>query len=327
MSMEENLTYLQKVALKGEIAYTVSTSAHDAEIKFRTYLILKEVSNKYRPLVVECIKEAVTFDESIIDRIYLDVIYNNTPDWLWVDEIISDIKLYTSIPDTSYATGIKLSINKLKERKNIIESAFILFARKALLISHSSVEKLLDKILDDYDLEFLHSACFYLKNGCSEIRCIKGDIKEVPEELMSCLFDVKKLLSFTIETDSLKEDFTNKGHAEEVTSGIIHGSIVLPIPEDFPKSNEEVSKYISEKIAELFEGKISKPSPSKTVYVVKKVYIGSGLSTDIRICKTEEEARNFVEKVVKEYPELTKTCEFQIHMEKINGKEKGTERS
>ena len=84
--MEENLTYLQKAALKGEIGFALSTAAHDAEIKFRIYLILKEVEERFKPFIIECVKEAVNFDETIIDRIYLEVLNNTIPVWLWIDQ-------------------------------------------------------------------------------------------------------------------------------------------------------------------------------------------------------------------------------------------------
>lgn len=321
MSVEENLTYLQKVAIKGEVALTVSTAAHDAEIKFRTYLILKEIEGKYIPFIIECLKEAVTFDEDIIDRIYLDVLYNTVPVWLWIDEIISDIKIHLVTAENNYniPSVMKLSINKLAERKNIIESAFIKFAREAILVSPSAVEELLDKILDDYDLEFLHNACFYLKSGCIEVKEAKGEEKEVPEEIMSCLFDPKKALNFSTETKALS--MLDKLHKKYSNVHTIQNNIVVPIPEEIPL--DKTSEYVSKKINELFGELISTPTePSNTVYIVKKVFTDSGLTTDIRTCKTEEEAINFVKKIIKEYPELLNTCEFQVCSERVNGKEK-----
>jgi hypothetical protein len=151
---------------------------------------------------------------------------------------------------------------------------------------------------------------------------------------MSCLFDIKKLLSFSIESKALsilnKEEKKKRFEkiikqplpTEEVSGDItVQGSFTI----DPCASTEDISQQISQKIAELFGENIishSKPKPSNTTYVVKKVYINSGLSTDIRVCKTEEEAINFINKIVREYPELMNTCEFQV--EKINGKkEKG----
>ena len=335
METNENLTYLQKVALKGEIGFALSTAAHDAEIKFRTYLILREIEDQFKPFVIDCIKESVTFDEGIIDRIYLEVVNNSVPVWLWIEEIIADLKLHLAIADAGMAgiTSSRLSINKVQERKNLIESAFVLFAREAIMLSPDAAEQLFDEILDDYDLSFLHNACFYLKSSCPEVRAIKRT-NEIPEELMSCLFDPKKTLSFAVETKALSEMNRpqNKSIYRKITNSplptgeingeiTVHGGFVV----DNTITHEELSNYISEKIAELFEGPPqptkSKPS-NNTVYIVKKVFTNSGLSTNIRVCRTKEEAINFINKIVKEYPELTNVCEFQVHTEKTNDQEK-----
>jgi hypothetical protein len=334
--IEEQLTYLQKAALKGEIGFALSTSSHDTEIKFRTYLILKEVEDKFKPFIIECIKEAVTFDETIINRIYLEILNGTVPVWLWVEEAIADIKIHLNSAQisSSILTGLKLSIDKLQERKNLIESAFILFAREAMMISPLAVKQLLEEVLEDNDLDFLQSACFYLQESCKEIQKFKNS-EEVPDKLMSCVFDIKKILSFGIETKELSrlnrfekkqktyEKVTKQPLPTEITGEVVaEGSFTV----DNTFTSEEISQYISEKIAELFEGNVSthsylKPKqPSSTVYVVKKVFTDSGISTNIRVCRSEEEAVNFIKKIIKEYPELTNVCEFQV--ERINDKEK-----
>ena len=331
--IEEQLTYLQKAALKGEIGFALSTSSHDTEIKFRTYLILKEVEDKFKPFIIECIKEAVTFDETIIDRIYLEILNGTVPVWLWVEETIADIKIHLNSAQisSSILTGLKLSIDKLQERKNLIESAFVLFAREAMMISPLAVKQLLEEVLEDNDLDFLQSACFYLKESCKEIQKFRNS-EEVPDKLMSCLFDIKKILSFGIETKELsrlnrfekKQRTYEKITKQPLPTGevVAEGSFTV----DNTFTSEEISQYISEKIAELFEGNVSthsylKPKqPSNTVYVVKKVFTDSGISTNIRVCRSEEEAVNFIKKIIKEYPELTNVCEFQV--ERINDKEK-----
>ena len=340
MPIEENLTYLQKTALKGEIAFALSTAAHNAEIKFRTYLILKEVEDKYKPFIIECIKESITFDETIIDRIYLETVNNTIPVWLWIEEIIADIKMHLRMADAGLAgiTGERIGINKVQERKNLIESSFIMFAREALILSPTACEQLFDEVLSDYDLEFLHNACFYLKSSVPEVKELRRNIiDEVPEELMSCVFDIKKMLSFTIESKALKmlnraeKKSTSKYKIpKEIPSfSSINGEALSECTEmESTITHEELSQYISEKIAELFEGKATPsqsnqvPNHSGTVYVVKKVFTDSGISTNIRVCRTEEEAIDFVKKIVREYPELIRTCEFQV--ERVNDKEKNS---
>ncbi len=335
MTIEENLTYLQKVALKGEIGFALSTSAHDAEMKFRTYLILREVEDQFKPFIIECIKESVTFDESIVDRLYLEVLNNSVPTWLWIEEVIADIKLHLLSADNGYSmlTGSKLSINRAQERKNLIESAFILFARETVIISPAAAEQLIESILNDYDLEFLHNACFYLRSCCAELRQIKGArADEIPEEIMSCLFDIKKTLSFSMETKALKalsKAEKKESRYQKLTKQTLPTSDNTPsISESSPLiiegtiTHDELSKYISDKIAELFEGANGTSSSPDKVYVVKKVFTDSGLTTDIRECRTEEEAIDFIKKIIREYPELTNVCEFKVCAENREKHEK-----
>lgn len=335
MLVENNLTYLQKVALKGEISFALMTSTHDTEIKYRTYLILKEVEEEYRPFIIECIKEGITFDETIIDRIYFEILNGYIPVWLWKEEVIADIKLNLIAAESgAVMLGSRLSINKLQEKKNLIESSFLTFARTAVMLHPWSAEELFNEILEDPELDFLYNACFYLKSACEETKVLL-QTQEVPEELMSCLFDLKRTLSFSVETNALKAlNKKQKGSYSSVTKAPTKGpqeftgNFVVQGKFDIDNSitHEELSNYISEKIVELFEGKPnSKTSkPSSTVYVVKKVFTDSGLSTDIRICKTQKEALNFIEKIEREYPDITRTCEFRVTEERIDEREKKT---
>lgn len=319
MELEDNLTHLQKVALKGEIAFALSSSSHDAEMKMRIYLILKDVEEEYKPFILDAVKEAVNFPEEEVDKIYLETLSNKVPVWLWVNNAIADMKASITLGETSYF-GPSLSINKKKERKKLVESAFVFFARKATIISPLACSQLLNSILEDYDLEFLHASCLYLKEGCAEIEAFKEDT-DVPPDIFKCEFDIREMLSLRMETDalnSLKEGYTKElsvhqkyRKANKTKEVIVEKSI----------SQEELSDFLSQKIAELFEGvtEPSRPSkPTNNTYVVKKVFTDSGMSTPIRVCKTKKEAEEFIQKIREEYPELEKTCKFEIKTVKNN---------
>ena len=334
----ENLTYLQKVALKGDISFAFLSASHDTEIKFRAYLILKGVIPKLRPFFAECMKEALTFDTSVIDCLSLEVANNQVPVWLWIEEAVADIKLQLSLTENKYSDVLlhPLSLDKAVERQNLIESAFVFFAREAAGISTLATEQLLDKILEDNDLEFLHNACFYLKGYCAEVRKEKIEDEQVPEEIMACLFNPRKTLDFLIETKFLKllnaserqekkqRKRARKKQAESEKQRI-RGDVGL---DEIPR--KEAMKCISDTIAEIFGSPIKVMDSPRDVYVVKKVFPESGMSTDIRICKTAKEAVDFVKKILKEYPELAGTCEFQICREertKNNGKKEWRSKS
>lgn len=318
MPIEDELTYLQKVALKGEIAFTLSTAAHDTEMKYRIYLVLKEVESKYRPYVLQCMKEAVTFDPEVIDRIYLEVLNGNIPLWLWIEEVIADIKIHLGLnqPElTSISVPNKLSIDKKQERKHLIESSFLDFTRRLVLVCPKAIEELISKILEDNDLEFLSNACFYLQSCCEEIKQRFGDDQEpiIPKTLMKEVFSIKEGLSFVLETKAL--DVINN---KEANSRSTH-QILTP---------KEFTDFLDQQILSIFKNPPCAPSSTTTdtVYVVKKVFTDSGLSTDIRICRTEEEAINFIKKIISEYPELSRTCEFQVYSTKNYENQKGTKK-
>ena len=293
----EELTYLQKVAIKGEVALTLSTCSHDAEMKVRAYYMIKGTPAQFKPVVVEFIKEAVTFDETIIDRIYLEEQNGTVPLWLWIDLVIADLKLSLTAPDNTVRTG-SLSVSKEKERKKLIESAFVTFARKAVIVSPTAANKLFNSILDNYDLEFLHSACTYLKSCCPEVQFFKKD-KRIPESIMQCRLDLKSIMSFIIETKTLSMTDSQGG--------------MMAV-----ESTNDCADSIQAAIESMFNiDTILQNQPQKTVYTVKKVFKDSGMSIDLRTCKTEQEAIEYVKRICEEYPDLLNTCEFQIHMERI----------
>lgn len=330
MSMENNLTYLQKTALKGEIAYAVSTCSHNADIKYRLYLILKDMNDELKPFVVEAFKEAVTFDEEIIDRIYLETLSDKVPDWLWVEKVIADIEVSVKLGDTGYA-GAKLDINKINERKKIVESAFISFGRTAILLSPLSANILFNSILENNNLDFLSTACFYLKSICEEVLSENPNAK-VNREIMELEFDIRGMLRTSAELETLEElennPLKNRKPVQPRKKPVQNKTIVI----EGSITPNELSEYLSQKVIELFEG-IKEPNESSSTsnsnhevqnktsnkpikYVVEKVFYNSNVRTDIRECKTEKEAIEFIERIREEYPELQSTCDFIIRKER-----------
>ena len=283
-------------------------------------------------------KEAVTFSDEELDRISLEIQNNIVPVWLWIEQAVADIKL-SLIALESSIKGISLSINKEKERKKIIESAFIMFARKAVLLSPVAANQLFNSILDDYNLEFLHSACTYLKSCCPEVQFVKKD-KRIPDSIMQCRIDSKQILSFVIETNALSDTGTpeskiiKKSENNLKKQNMTH-SMTTSLNERPVNMNENDNSLMAEVkimdcpdslrtiIENLLDIKMSLDEEvQNTVYVVKKVFTDSGLSTNIRTCQTEQEAAEFIRHIRKEYPELLKVCEFQIHAERINENKK-----
>lgn len=317
MESIKKLTYLQEVALKGEVSYTVSTCSHNAEMKLRMYHILKEVNPEYKPFLVQEFKNAVTFDEAEVDKVYYETLMERVPTWLWIEKTVEDIKTAIYLVPAKDSTAL-LAIDKLEERKKLIESAFIFFVREALMVCPDACEKLCNTILEDMELDFLHKACFYLRSCCDEVRDYGLTEDRTPEKILDCQFDIRNFLNFRIETDIVTrkpEDFKKPVKTEpkvrkDVEVIEINGSI----------SQKELSDYISQKVSELFRGVTTKESTEDIKYVVKKVFTNTNITTEVKTCNTKAEAEAFIERIKREYPELSKTCEFIVCRARKNGK-------
>ena len=72
--MEENkLTYLQKVALDGDIAHILHISPHNEDLKYRIYMILKELDPEYRDYIIQAVRDITKFPEGELERVLWEV--------------------------------------------------------------------------------------------------------------------------------------------------------------------------------------------------------------------------------------------------------------
>lgn len=266
--MEEKLTSIQQIALEGEIALALSSSKHDADIKLRIYYILKELrkSEEFKPAVLKIIRNAVTFDGSIVDRLNLEARTEDIPSWLWVDKAIADIKLSLKTGELTFSES-SMSIDRKEERKKLVRSAFVRFGRTALIVSPSSANSLFNTILEDDDLDFLHSICFYLKeiytNAVSEGH-IKGD--ETDKRIFNIEFTLEDILNINAETETLRKkssiknnlNFDNQNKEDSYMADL---------------SNEQLQEFIDECFEydeDEKEASTNEPNPKITSTVIVK---------------------------------------------------------
>lgn len=317
----ENLTQLQKTALKGQVARVLLASVHDADLKVNIYRMLSECDKQYRSLFLEAIKEAVTFDEEVINCIYFEILNNKVPVYLWTDSVIEDIKWMVN-PYTSLTVTSKVSIDKKEQKQNMLKSMFIRFIRNALFISPDAVELLLNAIQDDNQLEFLHSSCIYLR-GC--LQDMKSSEFYSPDNITNEIFklnlNMTEPLSISEETKKLtniekkKPIYPTENEiitpTESPKATIQITKISLDPSSYTNKSFEEIPDIHSEVLKQLTEC-LSQMQNEKIGYVVQKVYKNSGLTEDVKQYKSEEEAKKFIEDMNKKYPDLQRTQELRI---------------
>lgn len=317
----ENLTQLQKIALKGELAAIFSFAHSDADLKLKIYRILKESDEQYKPLFLDAIKESVSLEEEEIMRLLFMGSIDEVPLSLWIEKTVEDIKYYLTAPDLLYR-NFKLALDKKEERKSIITSAFISFARRVIMTSPEAVLQLINKILRDDELEFLFPPCIYLQEGCADIKNFKYYSSEISENILKCEFDPRDILSLGTETDCLNN--TNKNDdSEDIPRKSKQSDKIITVSKDIvingntqKLSQEELSQFLGEQVMMLFNSihSIEEPknSEGKLYYVVQKEFNNTDIKTDIRKCNSEKEALEFIEEIKKAYPELQRTCKFVI---------------
>ena len=322
----ENLTELQKTAIKGQVSAMLSLVKNDADLKIKIYRILKEVDSNYKPLFLEAVKEAVTLSEEEVMKLFFMGSLGEIPLSLWVEKTVNDIKYYLKTPDYSFRSS-NISLDKEQERINIIKSTFINFGRKVIMISPKAMLELMKSILDDNELEFLHSSCVYLQGGCSDVmnfKCCPQD-EEISESILKCEIDPYDIMTIDIETECLNKinesNVSNTTPEKEVKEHIEPKVIKITRidigNDEMQLSQEELSQYLGKEILEIFnriqpmqEQKSS--GSSELRYVVQKKYKNTDIKQDLEQFKSEKEAQEYVESLKRDFPSTTRTCDYVI---------------
>ena len=297
--MENNnnrqLTYLEEVALRGEVSFAISTSAHDADIKFRLYLMLTQVPDHLRESFLKYFREIATLPEEEISRITYEAMNDVVPVWLWVEKCIADIKLSLRVSELTPSISVRSNCNKQKARKYIVTSAFTKFTRQLALCSVEVGIALCREVLKDNDLTFLHPISYTLLEEIKDFALTRNK-SIVPATIMSVTFEPSDILSSILESEALTtladDPSINelKGRARKKENTI------------------KESEKISEEVEKIFEDK-------EVTYVVTKTFNSSNLTTALRHFKSLKEAEAFLDDLKNTFPELEKTCKFEIHKE------------
>lgn len=310
--MKENhkLTYMQKVALDGEIAYVVSTAPHNAELKYRIYVILKEVREDLRGYLIESIKRITKFPEGELERVLWELTQEETPLWLWIDRCIADFKLAAFDGELTFAPECRLSIDKKQAKLNLLRSSFNLFIREVSLCCSQAARALLIKVMEDKELEFLHPSCVFCLEELKVLEEKRPPKSRIPSTILDKSFDIKHMLSFVMETEALE---MSKKKAEKVADKA-QNLMEKAKKEDKQGFIEALDEVISTIVGETIEDMADKETkdPKGTRYIVMKRFLQSNLQIPLQDFKTRSEALVYVDELIKNFPELKKTCTFDI---------------
>lgn len=313
MKILNNLTLSQKIALEGEVAMALTGVSHNDELKYRLYMILKHLHSEYRDCVVEAIKKMITLDDCEFQKILWEVDQEEPPLYLWVNKCVSDIKMNAKPSEYSYAQGGPVSTDKAGNRQAIIATCFCRFVRAVAFCCSTAARALMTAIKADEELDFLHVACTYELEELRQLEAARPPKSKVSSTIMDMQisFNPDSMLSFSAETKSIKRreeaEVKNAERAKKLMNkaGDKEGFIEA--------LDEVISSIVGETIEELAaEEKEQVNLPSRARYIVTKKFNGSELAIPLRDFKTRGEALEFIAELNKNFPELNKTCTFEI---------------
>lgn len=298
---KNSLTFMQRAAIEGEVVHLIITSSGNAEILFKLYIVLKSSPEDVRPLLLECFKSLMSFPEEVYFKILAEISANKVPIWLWENLVIDDIKYAINHGEVPEIDNLKLDKKAL--RKVSVKSSFILFCKRLCAYSINVPINLCRKILEDNELDFLHSSCFALINDLTEAAAFNifptEDTDENLTEILNTPFDARDLLSYQIEVRAMEqldtlEKIGNKGNKEDSSNENSYVQDVLSVIIDVHNKEIETGK------------KRRKP------FVVKKISNEEKAVITLKTFKSMQEAESYVDKVVDKSPDLMRTCTFII---------------
>ena len=314
MKENDKLTYMQQVALEGEVAYAVSTALHNEELKVRIYLILKEVREDLRGFCIEAIRKMTKFPEGELEKVLWELTQEEVPLWLWVDKYIADIKFGIFKGELTNTPENKLSIDKKEAKLSLIKSAFNRSIREISICCSTAARELLTRVLGEDELEFLHPSCVFCLQELQSLEELRPPKSRIPSTIFDMNFDIKSLLSFVMETEALERATKTSEKVADKAKNLIEKAKKADKEGFIEALDEVISSVIGETIEELAdkENNASEKGNGKTRYIVMKRFNQSNLQIPLQDFATRSEALVFVDELIKNFPELKKVCVFDI---------------
>lgn len=202
-----DLTYLQKLALRGELARIFSLyGKHDDDIPFGCFMALSMYTTDYFKDIVSILEELV--DEDIVKRVVFYYQSRIVPYDIYANKMVSDISYHLQLSGDSVCEIL------------YIRSIFASFILRLKEISPIACHVVLNKVLQDKDLELLHEDAFYLRSNIKLPVEVKSDneddsmqFKKFAEDcnIFSVSVMSSEILNFAdMITNEPEDDTTNK---------------------------------------------------------------------------------------------------------------------
>lgn len=290
------LTFIQQIALEGEVSALMYNTSDDTEKMY--YAFMKLALCEDRHLLVYKSEFKKYLDETIVDDIvryrYMELI----PTYLFINKYIKEIRGMLG-EDCG-------SMRIAKYPVEVVKSKFVLAMRELLTYIPVTANAIIDGIsreLED-DIEFLRPITFALKEE-APLSVIEQQVGyDVKVKLLSAPIDKAPVLSLQIEEERLAKEERLKGMSSEervkdcLTSlaSALDSFVALAKGED-PSSSDEYEE-----------------APEKLVYLVKKIDISNGQVVFTKEFDTQKQAADYIKNVVKDYPEIVKRYNFVVEL-------------
>lgn len=277
-----DLTYLQRIAMYGEIGKLVSTySKHEEDVLFMCFLsfalydldLFEDVKNTLCKFV----------EKDIVDKVSYYVRSCIVPYDIWGNKIISDIKwlLGEELPDNEYY---------------LLRSIFCSYIIKVKDVSKYACHYLLNKVLADDELAILHEDSFYLKNNIPSPVKVKVTKEGESKEDIDAYRKETGIFSISMmATNPLSFDEVPNIEQDSVAS--------QEEDKDTPTDNIDTYMHLRESFSNVKEG---------TYFLVEKKNINTGERISVRRFNDIEEVILYLQNVSAMDSTLNDTCQFIV---------------
>lgn len=268
----QNITFKENLFIKSDVASLMINSKHVASRILKAYMLLKYKPKHLQQYYRDILLEYINVND--LNCVIAELSLNEYSYNFWVNSIIEDIQYYKKPNKES-------DYNNKKAYEDEVKYAVFCFAKIISSMDKNAVIQLLEAILEDYRCAFVRDVAFMLLAEFQNVD-IKGELSEKEkaenyQHVLSSEFRPKMILEFVKfkEYKNKKENFD-----ENLSAGFM--------------DSEQMSV------------------PKKSVLEVRKILKESNKIVSARKFDSRSDAKNYVENMEKEYPDLFRIFEFKI---------------
>lgn len=288
------LTMYQQVALEGEVAGLLYDITDETERKYLAFIKLALCEEKYLLVYKNEFKKYL--DEDVVNDLvryrYMELI----PVYLYVDKFIKEIKGMLGA-----SCG---NMKVLKYPVEVVKSKFIMVMRELLEYIPVTAKAILDGICRECsdDLDFIRPLGFALLQE-AQIDVIEQRVGfDVKVKILSTPMDKACITTLAVEEERLKRIARTANLSQE---------------EIVKNCMDTLTSAVKGTIEAIMEAEQESAVQEKLIYLVKKIDRATGQIVFTKEFETQEEAKNYIKGVVKDYPDIIKRFNFAVELVEV----------